>query len=116
MSPSSHVGDAASCRRYFEGVQGDKSKQGELFGIKNIFKLHEHTLATKMAVRCVLSLMLAISLTGCIRSRVPMSATLTGRSLIWAEGASVQRTAKLVYSGCMRRKRKRARNTSVFAG
>ena len=36
--------------RYFEGVQGDKSKQGELFGIKNIFKLHEHTYATKMAV------------------------------------------------------------------
>lgn len=37
--------------RYFEGVQGDKHKQGELFGIQNIFKLHEHTLATKMAVR-----------------------------------------------------------------
>lgn len=39
------------CGRYFEGVQGDKSKQGELFGIRNIFKLHETTLATKMAVR-----------------------------------------------------------------
>ena len=37
---------------YFEGVQGEKSKQGELFGIRNIFKLHESTLATKMAV-CV---------------------------------------------------------------
>ncbi|KAI0337673.1 hypothetical protein BDW22DRAFT_1339232 [Trametopsis cervina] len=36
--------------RYFEGVQGDKMKQGELFGIKNIFKLHEETLATKMAI------------------------------------------------------------------
>lgn len=36
--------------RYFEGVQGEKGKQGELFGIKNIFKLHEDTLATKMAV------------------------------------------------------------------
>jgi DNA excision repair protein ERCC-6-like 2 len=36
--------------RYFEGVQGDKSRQGELFGIKNIFRLHEKTLATKMAV------------------------------------------------------------------
>lgn len=37
--------------RYFEGVQGDKDKQGELFGIKNIFTLHEKTLATKTAVR-----------------------------------------------------------------
>ncbi|KAI0830128.1 P-loop containing nucleoside triphosphate hydrolase protein [Trametes gibbosa] len=36
--------------RYFEGIQGDKQKQGELFGIQNIFKLHEHTLATKMAI------------------------------------------------------------------
>ncbi|KAH9893907.1 P-loop containing nucleoside triphosphate hydrolase protein [Cubamyces lactineus] len=45
------VGYNASLQtRYFEGVQGDKRKQGELFGIKNIFKLHEHTLATKMAV------------------------------------------------------------------
>ena len=45
------VGYNASMQtRYFEGVQGDKKKQGELFGIKNIFKLHEETLATKMAV------------------------------------------------------------------
>ncbi|KAI0744759.1 P-loop containing nucleoside triphosphate hydrolase protein [Earliella scabrosa] len=45
------VGYNASLQtRYFEGVQGDKSKQGELFGIKNIFKLHETTLATKMAI------------------------------------------------------------------
>ncbi|KAF8918341.1 P-loop containing nucleoside triphosphate hydrolase protein [Mucidula mucida] len=36
--------------RYFEGVQGDPSKQGELFGLKNIFKLHEGTLATKRAI------------------------------------------------------------------
>ncbi|OBZ74648.1 DNA excision repair protein ERCC-6-like 2 [Grifola frondosa] len=36
--------------RYFEGVQGDKDKQGELFGAKNIFKLHENTLATKVAI------------------------------------------------------------------
>jgi len=40
--------------RYFQGVQGDTSKQGELFGLKNIFKLHEDTLATKMAVCLVL--------------------------------------------------------------
>ncbi|RPD77013.1 hypothetical protein L226DRAFT_459287 [Lentinus tigrinus ALCF2SS1-7] len=45
------VGYNASLQtRYFEGVQGDKSKQGELFGIRNIFKLHEHTYATKMAI------------------------------------------------------------------
>ncbi|KAL1938981.1 hypothetical protein VTO73DRAFT_11134 [Trametes versicolor] len=45
------VGYNASLQtRYFEGVQGDKHKQGELFGIQNIFKLHEHTLATKMAI------------------------------------------------------------------
>jgi hypothetical protein len=31
-------------------VQGDKSNQGELFGINNIFKLHEGGLTTKMAV------------------------------------------------------------------
>ena len=43
--------NASTQTRYFEGVQGDKTKQGELFGIKNIFKLHEETLATKMAVR-----------------------------------------------------------------
>lgn len=37
-------------RRYFEGVQGDTKRRGELFGAENLFKLQEHTLATKMAV------------------------------------------------------------------
>ena len=37
--------------RYFAGVPGDKKKQGELFGLKNIFALHENTSSTKMAVR-----------------------------------------------------------------
>ena len=37
--------------RYFHGVQDDKSKRGELFGLENIFKLQEDELATKMAVR-----------------------------------------------------------------
>jgi hypothetical protein len=37
--------------RYFEGIQGDTAKKGELFGIENIFKLHEDKLATKMTVR-----------------------------------------------------------------
>ncbi|KAJ7778517.1 P-loop containing nucleoside triphosphate hydrolase protein [Mycena metata] len=36
--------------RYFEGVQGEKTKQGELFGLKNIFKLHEGGLSTKTAI------------------------------------------------------------------
>ncbi|KZT66740.1 hypothetical protein DAEQUDRAFT_767713 [Daedalea quercina L-15889] len=45
------VGYNASLQtRYFEGVQGDKDKQGELFGIKNIFTLHENTLSTKAAI------------------------------------------------------------------
>ncbi|KAF8750146.1 SNF2 family N-terminal domain [Rhizoctonia solani] len=47
-----HIGYEASVQtRYFEGVQGSKSHQGELFGLKNIFKLHETALATKMIVR-----------------------------------------------------------------
>jgi hypothetical protein len=37
--------------RYFSGVSGDKKRQGELFGLKNIFALHEDTWSTKMAVR-----------------------------------------------------------------
>jgi len=31
-------------------VQGDTTRPGELFGAKNIFKLHEDTLATKLAI------------------------------------------------------------------
>jgi hypothetical protein len=37
--------------RYFSGVSGDKKRQGELFGMKNIFTLHEDTWSTKRAVR-----------------------------------------------------------------
>lgn len=50
-------------RRYFEGVQGDKDRQGELFGIKNIFTLHENTLATKIAVRLCTCMLMAQWLT-----------------------------------------------------
>ena len=39
--------------RYFAGVQGDKSKQGELFGLKNIFTLDESGTATKHTVRLI---------------------------------------------------------------
>jgi DNA excision repair protein ERCC-6-like 2 len=34
-------------------VQGDSQKEGELFGVRNIFKLHEGKLATKQAVSLV---------------------------------------------------------------
>ncbi|KAG9217766.1 hypothetical protein CCMSSC00406_0003545 [Pleurotus cornucopiae] len=45
------IGYQASVQtRFFEGIQGDTTKQGELFGIKNIFKLHEHTLSTKTVI------------------------------------------------------------------
>ncbi|KIJ36395.1 hypothetical protein M422DRAFT_179431 [Sphaerobolus stellatus SS14] len=42
--------EASHQTRYFEGVQGDKTKQGELFGIKNIFKLDESGAATKATI------------------------------------------------------------------
>ncbi|KAG8719992.1 hypothetical protein FRC08_001428 [Ceratobasidium sp. 394] len=51
-----HIGYEASVQtRYFEGVQGSKTHQGELFGLKNIFRqvlllLHETALATKMTI------------------------------------------------------------------
>ncbi|KZT24961.1 hypothetical protein NEOLEDRAFT_1178730 [Neolentinus lepideus HHB14362 ss-1] len=45
------IGYEASVQtRYFEGIQDDKARQGELFGLENIFKLHEDSLATKMAI------------------------------------------------------------------
>ena len=42
--------DASIQTRYFEGVQGDNSQRGELFGLENIFKLHEDKIATKVVV------------------------------------------------------------------
>jgi DNA excision repair protein ERCC-6-like 2 len=36
--------------RYFKGIQDNNNQPGELFGLKNIFKLQEGELATKMAV------------------------------------------------------------------
>lgn len=36
--------------RYFAGVSGDKQRQGELFGLKNIFTLHENESTTRMAI------------------------------------------------------------------
>ncbi|KAG7087576.1 hypothetical protein E1B28_013530 [Marasmius oreades] len=42
--------DASVQTRYFTGVQGDTKKKGELFGLKNIFKLHENSSSTKVAI------------------------------------------------------------------
>lgn len=42
--------EASLQTRYFTAVQGDKKRQGELFGIKNIFKLNEAELPTKHTV------------------------------------------------------------------
>ncbi|KAL1753777.1 P-loop containing nucleoside triphosphate hydrolase protein [Schizophyllum commune] len=42
--------DASAQTRYFTGVQGDPQKQGELFGIKNMFTYHEDEQTTKMAI------------------------------------------------------------------
>ncbi|KAF7315051.1 RAD26-like SNF2 family DNA-dependent ATPase [Mycena indigotica] len=42
------IGYSASIQtRYFEGVQGNSAKQGELFGLNNIFKLHDQGESTK---------------------------------------------------------------------
>lgn len=41
--------------RYFDGVQGVQGKQGELFGLQNIFKLQKG-LTTKLAVGALSSL------------------------------------------------------------
>ncbi|THH04714.1 hypothetical protein EW145_g5316 [Phellinidium pouzarii] len=40
--------EASHQTRYFDGVQGDIKRRGELFGADNLFKLQENTLATKM--------------------------------------------------------------------
>ncbi|KAF9006951.1 P-loop containing nucleoside triphosphate hydrolase protein [Cyathus striatus] len=42
--------DASVQTRYFEGIQGDNTKKGELFGIENIFRLHEDKVATKLTI------------------------------------------------------------------
>ncbi|KAJ7128131.1 P-loop containing nucleoside triphosphate hydrolase protein [Mycena crocata] len=45
------IGYEASIQtRYFSGVQGHKDKHGELFGLNNIFKLHEGGLTTKASI------------------------------------------------------------------
>ena len=53
--------------RYFAGVSGDKKRQGELFGLKNIFTLHENTSSTKMVVRAfterIVLLLVAVGIT-----------------------------------------------------
>ena len=72
--------DASLQTRYFDGVQGDKARQGELFGINNIFKLHEDTLATKQAVRLTLSQTLILASQRYPRSSGPTSRISIGHS------------------------------------
>ncbi|KAJ6619061.1 P-loop containing nucleoside triphosphate hydrolase protein [Mycena sp. CBHHK59/15] len=42
--------DASIQTRYFSGIQGDTRNPGELFGLPNIFKLHEGGLSTKTTI------------------------------------------------------------------
>ena len=42
--------NATKERRYFEGVAGDDGSLGELFGCKNLFSLHESSLAMKSII------------------------------------------------------------------
>ncbi|KAJ4481016.1 P-loop containing nucleoside triphosphate hydrolase protein [Lentinula aciculospora] len=45
------IGYEASIQtRYFEGVKNDPQKRGELFGLKNIFRLDEKKIATKTSI------------------------------------------------------------------
>ncbi|KAJ3773127.1 P-loop containing nucleoside triphosphate hydrolase protein, partial [Lentinula raphanica] len=45
------IGYEASIQtRYFEGVKNDPQKRGELFGLKNIFRLDETKIATKSSI------------------------------------------------------------------
>lgn len=72
--------------RYFSGVSGDKNRQGELFGLKNIFAYHEENWTTKMAVRRPLSLIvLCVSLIEVLflRLNTPTLSTWTGLSPTW---------------------------------
>ncbi|KAJ3572782.1 hypothetical protein NP233_g2852 [Leucocoprinus birnbaumii] len=49
-SGNADIESSPTKHRYFEGIQGDNTKKGELFGIENIFRLHEGQLTTKMAI------------------------------------------------------------------
>ena len=42
--------DAAAPSRMFMGVQGDKHQRGELFGVKNLFRLNESASRTKRSI------------------------------------------------------------------
>ena len=65
--------------RYFRGVQGDSSRQGELFGLRNIFKLHEDTYATKMVVRGFVEFVgQSVTEWNALRSKKPISKNLIG--------------------------------------
>ena len=44
-----------NAKRYFRGVQGDKSNQGELFGVKNMFALRTGNVCLTMDILKVIS-------------------------------------------------------------
>ena len=106
--------DASVQTRYFEGVQGDKTKQGELFGMKNIFKLHEDTLATKQAVRFGLipSAVCTYDIDSWHRSNARIWWTLTGRWRTSMPDPS-RLTRKETQGGSMKLKQRAKRNMYV---
>jgi hypothetical protein len=93
------IGYEASVQtRYFAGVQRDASRQGELFGIRNIFKLHEETLATKMAASRSTNV---VDLHADISSR---SSKLTLLSLIGHSPTSLERNMLVKLLGSTKQK------------
>lgn len=85
--------------RYFEGVKNNRSKQGELFGIKNIFKLDEQKLATKKAVSPFPLYLLLLILLWLVRLKKPTKHRLIGHfpiSAAMGRGYRIQRTRMFV--------------------
>lgn len=82
--------EASLQTRYFSAVQGDKNRQGELFGIKNIFKLNEAGLPTKHTVsEDSYRLSLASTNTNCDRSSALNSTRNFGLTLFLLKGRKI---------------------------
>ena len=96
--------DASLQTRYFDGVQGDKQRQGELFGLKNIFGLKEGEIGTKMAVSGVFFFLEVNVMTRC-RLRRLLWLTSTGRWRIWRQRRRVPAWQEIL-SGSTKRKQK----------
>ncbi|KAH9953604.1 P-loop containing nucleoside triphosphate hydrolase protein [Russula dissimulans] len=80
--------------RYFSGVSGDKKRQGELFGLKNIFALHEDTWSTKMAIEHahVVNLDWALAHMDTVRSK--KTRRRTGLAEDWVYEAEMKETVE----------------------